>query len=210
MIRVNLLPPEYRKVDGTPIVRFVAVVVGVFLCATAMSVWGYVHFGMLAEVRERRAGLEEDLVGLQALAQRSMALQAEFKEYQRRRATIEEIGKSRFLWSRKLDQLADLIHAKGSTAKHQAWLSGVRSQSPRMARSPGALWITGWSGGEELSRMSDFNKELRSDPEFFGDFQALDPPRGERVEFADGRVPDKAWRFQWGIDLAPPGSKEKQ
>ena len=147
MIKVNLLPPEYRKVDGTPVARFVTLVLGVFLTASAMSVWGYVHFGMLTEVRERRTSLEEELVGLQKLAERSQALLAEFKEYQRRRETIEEIDKTRILWSRKLDQLADLIHNKGQTDRHQVWLSDIRSQNSRSAESGGVLTISGWSGG---------------------------------------------------------------
>ncbi len=210
MIQVNLLPPEYRKVEGTPVARFVALTLGVFLTATAMSVWGYVHFGMLAEVQDRRSQKDEELVSLQALATRSQALQTEFKEYQRRRQTIEDVGSSRILWSRKLDQLADLLHNKGNTDRHLVWLGSIRTEGSRKAGSPGALKIAGWSGGEELARLSDFNKDLRQDDEFFGDFMFIDPPRGDRVEFGDGRVPKLAWRFDKGIDFAPPGAKEKQ
>ena len=210
MIKVNLLPPEYRKVDGTPVARFVALVLGVFLTASAMSVWGYVHFGMLEEVRERRTALEEELVGLQKLADRSQALLAEFKEYQRRRETIEDIDRMRMLWSRKLDQLADLVHNKGQTDRHQVWLSDIRAASGRSKGSGGSLTISGWSGGEELARLSDFNKDLRQDEEFFADFQAIDPPRGDRVSFGDGRVPDLAWRFTTGLVLRAPGSGDKQ
>jgi len=210
MIKVNLLPPEYRKVDGTPIARFAALTLGVFLTASALSVWGYVHFGMLAEVRERRTTLADELVGLQKLAARSQALLAEYKEYQKRRETIEEIDKARILWSRKLDQLADLIHAKGDTKVHQVWLSDIRSQAPRGPGSAGTLTISGWSGGEELARLSDFNKELRQDEAFGSDFQAVDPPRGERVRFGDGRVPDAAWRFTTGLELKPADWREKQ
>ena len=210
MIQVNLLPPEYRKVDGTPVARFVALTLGVFLTATAMSVWGYVHFGLLAEVKDRRAHKEEELVSLQALATRSQALLAEFKEYERRRMTIEEVGQQRILWSRKLDQLADLIHNKGSDERHLVWLSSVRSEGPRKTGSPGTLKISGWSGGEELARLSDFNKDLKQDEEFFADFTGIDPPRGDRVEFSDGRLPRTAWRFDKALDLAPTGGKEKQ
>ncbi len=210
MIKVNLLPAEFRKVDGTPVVRFVTLVVGVFAAACAMSVWGYIHFGMLAEVRTRRADLEEELVGLSKLAERSQALLAEYKEYQKRRDTIEDIDEGRVLWSRKLDQLADLIHNKGDTKLHQVWLSGIRTGGSRGGGSPGVLTFSGWSGGEELARLSDFNKSLRQDEEFFADFQAIDPPRGERVSFSDGRVPELAWRFTIGLDLRDPSTREKQ
>ena len=33
MIKVNLLPPEYRKVEGTPVARLVTTIAGVFLVA---------------------------------------------------------------------------------------------------------------------------------------------------------------------------------
>lgn len=210
MIKVNLLPPEYRKVDGTPVARFVALIAGVFLTASAMSVWGYVHFGMLQEVRDRRTALEDELTGLKKLADRSKALLEEFQEYQRRRETIEDIDKGRVLWSRKLDQLADLIHNKGQDTRHQVWLSDIRTQTSRGKGSAGKLTISGWSGGEELARLSDFNRDLRQDEEFFADFKAIDPPRGERVSFGDGRLPDSAWRFTTGLDLRAPGWREKQ
>ena len=211
MIRVNLLPPEYRKADGTPIARFVALTLGVFLTATAMSVWGYVHFGMLAEVRDRRAQMEDEVVNLQLLAERSQALLAEFKEYQRRRQTIEDIDTNRILWSRKLDQLADLIHNKGDTDRHFVWLSDVRSSGGRRKDSGGLLKIAGWSGGNELESLADFNEDVRdSGEEFFDDFLTLDPPRGDRVRFTDGRLPGLAWRFSMGMDLKPLGWREKQ
>lgn len=211
MIRVNLLPPEYRKADGTPIARFVALTLGVFLTATAMSVWGYVHFGMLAEVQDRRAQLEEEVVGLKALADRSAALLAEFKEYQRRRDKIEEIDTNRILWSRKLDQWADLVHNKGDSDRHFVWFSDIRTGGGRLPGSAGILEVSGWSGGNELERLADFNEDVRnSGEEFFDDFMSIDPPRGDRVRFSDGRLPELAWRFSMGMDLKPYGWREQQ
>ena len=113
MIRVNLLPPEYRKVDGPPIGRVVALVVGAFLVTSAVGGWGYVHFGLLSDAEKQREEKEEDLQQLRRMAERSQALLAEFTEYQRRRETIEKIGASRILWSRKLDELSDIIFNKG-------------------------------------------------------------------------------------------------
>jgi len=211
MIRVNLLPPEYRKSGGTPIARFVALTLGVFLTATAMSVWGYVHFGMLAEVRERRTQMEEEVVQLQQLAERSQALLSEFKEYQRRRQTIEEIDTNRIVWSQKLDQFADLIHNKGEIDEHFVWLASMKSSGGRKPGSGGALMVAGWSGGNELESLANFNDDVRdSGEDFFDDFMAIDPPRGERVRFNDGRLPELAWRFTMGMDLKPLGWREKQ
>ncbi len=209
MIKVNLLPPEYRKVDGTPIARFVTLAVGVFLTATAISVWGYVHMGMLAEVRDQRTQLEEELVGVKQLADRSQALLREFKEYQRRRETIEKIGASRILWSKKLDELADIVHNKGDQKRHLVWLESIRTMNGRTPASPVALQIRGWCG-EEYHKLSDFHRDLRSGEDFFADCMGLDPPEGREVTFDDGFVPNEAWQFAFGIDLKQANWREKQ
>ena len=54
MIQINLLPPEYRPRTGTPVTRFVAIVVGVVLVASATGVWFYTHFIELANTKELR------------------------------------------------------------------------------------------------------------------------------------------------------------
>ena len=38
MININLLPPEYRKAESTPITRFIAIVAGAVL-VTSTLVW---------------------------------------------------------------------------------------------------------------------------------------------------------------------------
>lgn len=202
MIKVNLLPPEYRKVEGTPIARFVALVAGVFLTASAMSGWAYVHFGMLKEVRDERVRLEEELVQLQAQAERSQALANEFKEYEKRRDTIEKIGDGRVLWSRSLDQLADLIHNDGDTSRHEVWLRDITtSRSGTSAR----LKFKGFSGGEEWSRLSDFHRDLKESEDFFSAFNSIDAPAGKRRQFDDGRIPLYAVEFAWGLTMKPKG-----
>src|SRR5262245_45074524 len=101
MIRVNLLPPEYRKVEGTPIARLVTTVAGVALVAGAAGWWGWYHFAVLTHVRDERTTKEEELSALKAQADRTKQLEKELKEYRRRRDTIENIAASRILWSRK-------------------------------------------------------------------------------------------------------------
>ena len=209
MIKVNLLPPEYRKVEGTPVVRLVALMLGVFLTATAVSGWAYVRMGMLSKVRSEREQIEEQLVQLKAQAERSQALLREFKEYQRRRETIEQIGANRILWSRKLDQLADLVHNKGDNSRHVVWLNSIRTAGPRVPASPVQLQLSGWSGGD-YAKLSDFNKDVRSDEEFFQDFLSLDPPAGKLVVWDDGRLPKEGFEFTFGLDMKPANWKDKQ
>jgi len=210
MIKVNLLPPEYRKSDGPPIARVAALVVGALVTASAFGVWCWMHFSVLADAEAQRAEKEEELAQVRALAERSDALLREFQEYQRRRETIEKIGASRVLWSRKLDELSDLIHNKGDAKTFQVWLNSIRTTGQRGAESPVGLNITGVSGGAEYSKLSDFNRAIKETKEFFEDFVRVDPPEGTQRKFDDGKFPVVGWEFSFTLDHKHPNWREKQ
>lgn len=209
MIRVNLLPPECRKTDGPPVGRVVALVVGAFVTASALGGWGYVHFGLLADAEARRLQKEEDLAQLRQQAERSAALLKEFTEYQRRRESIEKIGASRILWSRKLDEMAEVIHNKGDQKEYLVWLTGLRTSGGRGAESPVGLQIQGMCAGS-LSNLSEFNRRIKDTREFFEDFLRVDPPAGTQKRFNDGRHPDVGWDFNFTMDHKQPDWREKQ
>jgi len=210
MIKINLLPPEYRKSDGPPIARVAALVVGAVVSASAFGVWCWVHFSVLADAEARRIEKEEDLAQVRDLADRSDALLREFQEYQRRRETIEKIGSSRILWSRKLDEMSDLIHNKGDTKAFLVWLNSVRTVGARGSDSQVGLSIAGISGGAEYSKLSDFNRAIKETKEFFEDFVKVDPPEGTQRKFEDGRFPLAGWEFSFTLDHKHPNWREKQ
>jgi len=209
MIRVNLLPPEYRKADGPPVARVAALVAGAFLVASAVVGWGYVHFGMLAEEEKRREGLEEELAQLKQLADKSQALLKEFGEYQRRRETIEKIAAQRILWSEHLDELSDIIHNKGDQKEYLVWLSNASTVAGRMPESPVGLDITGICGGT-LSNLSAFNSRIKETPEFFEDFLRVDPPAGTLKNLEGKKWPKQGWDFHFVMDHKHPNWREKQ
>ena len=210
MIKVNLLPPEYRKVEGTPVARLAITIAGVFLVSCAAGVWGYVHFGMLKQITDERDEKEQQLKSLTAQAERSQSLLREYKEYLRRRETIEKIGSSRYLWSKKLDELADLIQNKGDTKRHLVWLNTLRTNGGRATApgSPISLSIHGWSGGDMSRKLSDFNSDLKNSEDFFADCMSVDPPEGQRISFSDLNVPNQAWEFNFNIYFKQPNWRE--
>jgi hypothetical protein len=208
MIKVNLLPLEYRKVERTPVLRFVTILCGVVLSASAIGAFLYVHFGTLVEVVSESEKLEEALTTKQVLANRSKSLDTEFKEYRKRRDTIEGIGESRKLWSKKIDELCDLIHNKGDRERHLVWLQSIRTLNSTKD-SGGGIYIKGLSGGSEIHRLSDFHLDIKNS-EFFTDFMGIDNPEGSVVKFSDGRVPDTAWDFDFNLLMEPSGKKTKK
>jgi hypothetical protein len=216
MIKVNLLPAEYRKVERTPILRFVTIVCGVVLSASAIGAFLFVHFGQLVTVVSEREKLRETYHTKKVEADKSRELLREADEYKKRRKTLEQIGESRLVWSRKVDELCDIIHNKGDTKRHLVWLNSLRTLAPERAGrkgkkgpvSPGGLHIRGYSGGSEIHRLSDFHLDVKKS-EFFDDFLTIDNPEGEKVDFRDERIPRSAWTLDYTMRLKPYNWREQ-
>src|SRR5436190_2495279 len=120
MIRVNLLPPEYRASTGTPVGRFVAIVAGVVAVVGAGCVYAYTHFVQLQKVHEVQALKDEEASNKERQKDRSLALQKEINDYEQRRTAIQAINRNRILWSRKLDQFFELVASR--EAPYNCWL----------------------------------------------------------------------------------------
>lgn len=210
MIKVNLLPPEHRKADGPPVARLVALVAGAVVTAGAIGCWAWVRMHVLSEATAERVAAEEELAQVKAMADRSAALLNEFKEYEKRRSRIESIGQQRILWSRKLDELADVIHNKGDTKRYLVWLNNVRVAGGRAGESPASLTFAGLSGGDSYAKLSEFHRTIKETREFYEDFLAIDPPVGGKQTFSDNRSPNVGWDFTFNMDHKKPDWREKQ
>jgi cell division protein FtsB len=189
MIQINLLPPEYRPRTGTPVARFVAIVAGVVLVASATGAYAYTHFIELAKVTELREAKEAEVRVKEVQRDRSLALQREIDGYERRRRAIQTINRSRVLWSRKLDQFFDIVTSQNSDENFQVWLDSIEvppqlapvqgrtTRRRRGAGNGGAFRFTGSiamdteSEGPALS--STFFKALTGDPDVTGDRTAF-------------------------------------
>ncbi len=219
MIQVNLLPPEYRKSEGTPLPRFLAILGGVVLCAGAIGFFLYVHFGTLMKYTSIREQKEDTYYKQKVLADRSLALQREFNEYQKRRKTIEAISNQRILLSKKIDELSDLIHNKADRKEHFIWLTtlsaSVGGKSRRRGKGPtsgGEMKFKGYSATEDFSRLANFRDEIEKSAEkdgFFSDFAAIDYPAWQVERFDDGLEPDAAGTFNHTLVMKPLGWRLK-
>lgn len=111
MIRINLLPEEFRRAEGTPMPRLIAIVASVAVAFSMMLACGYVFLRKLPEANEKAkeaattlatrkkqladSGYEELLATIDALGMRKKA--------------IGDIYRSRVEWAQKLDELVDLV-----------------------------------------------------------------------------------------------------
>jgi hypothetical protein len=216
MIQVNLLPPEYRKSDGTPLPRFLTILGGVVLCASAIGVFLYVHFGYLVKYQSLREQKEDTYYKQKVLADRSLALLREYNEYQKRRKTIEAVSNQRILLSKKLDELCDLIHNRGDRKRHFIWLNRMSAkvgESARTRRGPsngGTITFDGHSASEDFSRLANFREDIEESSEggFFEDFVSIDHPAWEVERWDDELEPDAAGKFKHSLVLKPLGWRQ--
>jgi Tfp pilus assembly protein PilN len=209
VIHVNLLPPEYRKAEATPVGRFIAIVVGAILVTSGLVAYGYVHYSELKGIREVRASVEAEFANKEAQAKTAKNLQSEIAAYQTRRKSIQQIAKDRILHSRKLDEFLDVIHNGNDRSAYFVWLEKLSVKPARAVRrgksKSGGTWtFSGYAETTEFSRVTNLRDALRKDS-FFDDFLSISLPNFKAVSWEDGREPSEAGSFNYGMALKPAG-----
>ena len=232
MIQINLLPPEYRPRTGTPVVRFVAIVVGVVLIACSSGAWFYTHFIQLTNVRELRDVRSEEATSKERQKDHSLSLQREIDVYEKRRSAIQAINRSRTLWSRKLDQFYDIITGQDDEGSFKVWLDTLEVPPQRIAargrarrrrgqvENGGAFRFTGYMAMDASSDAPALSsllfRGLTGDPEatgertdFFQDFLAINNPNIAVVQTKmSGNgvqlLPPVVGSFRYELLLNPP------
>ena len=208
MIQINLLPPEYRPRTGTPMARFVAIVVGIVMVLSAGGAYAYTHFIELSKVRELKRSRAEEVTSMEMQRDRSLRLQGEIDSYEQRRRAIQTINRSRTLWSRKLDQFFDIVTGRDVDDTSAVWLEEievpvkvitVRKRRPSRRKKKGAAvepsaqfkfegYMAMANDAEAPALLSAFHKALTGDPEntgeptpFFADFLSINNPNIEML-----------------------------
>ena len=210
MIQINLLPPEYRKSESTPIARFIAIVAGAVLVTCGLVAYGYVHYSQLRVAQDRREQIEGEFANAKSRADVSRALQAEIAAYEARRKAIQEVAKARILHSRKLDEFLDVTTAKGETGSlYRVWLNSLSVKPARTARrgkptSGGTFTFSGFSESTEFSRVTNLRDAIKKHA-FYEDFKAMSMPVFKAVEWDDTLEPNRAGRFAFDLTLLPLG-----
>ncbi|MGH7162795.1 MAG: PilN domain-containing protein [Planctomycetota bacterium] len=210
MIQINLLPAEYRKTESTPVARFVAIMAGAVLLTTGLVTYGFVHYSKLRAAREVREATEAEFRNKKAQADVSLSLQQEIQAFEARRKTIQDVASLRILWSRKLDELMDILHARGDKTNYFVWLNGLKVAPARDAArrgepsSGGSASFSGYSESIEFSKVTNLRNAIRKDP-FFEDFKAITLPVFEEQRWEDGKEPSAAGKFHFDLTLKPLG-----
>jgi Tfp pilus assembly protein PilN len=207
MIRINLLPEEYRKKARTPVKMLLAVAGAVSINAALLAWWGWAALGVQSEIESEKAVLQTEMDGLTPQVTYYQSLDGESKQYKSREQTLTSITKSRISWTRKLDELVDVVNRGGDGQRHLIWLDDLQVQqineSVGTAKNYGSVRANGHSGSDKFAQVANFLEDLEASP-FVSDFQPPAPPEGTQTLIDETLMPPVAWSFPLSLSLKSP------
>ena len=193
MIRINLLPEEYRRAERTSPKIFAATLLGVILVCSSFGWFGFVYLGELGNLEVKSAAVAEDLANKQKQAGYFDALEKEKKEFEKRSKTITDISSSRVLWTSILDELVDVVNNDGDTERHLAWFKSLAVSPGDGKRTGPKITMPGAVQGDNLKRMADFHEDLEH-AGFFANVATKSAPEG-KVETTTKKIPKESVSF---------------
>jgi hypothetical protein len=202
MIRINLLPEEYRRKARTPIKLVLGLAAAAAINASLGTWWAWTAFGVQAEIDSEAMSLQTELDGLNPQVTYHQSLESEAKSYRSREETLASITVSRISWTRKLDELVDVANRGGNGERHLIWfddLQVTQSSDPK-AKSPGSVRANGHSGSDKFAQVANFIEDVENSP-FVTDFQPPAPPEGSETQVDETLVPSTAWSFPLSLTL---------
>jgi Tfp pilus assembly protein PilN len=199
MIRINLLPADLRRGNHLP-AKVLGVAFGAALAVSGAIGWfGLVYFGDLGAAE---TALEQEVAKL-AERQKKVTyheqLDANKKDYALRVATIQDIGRSRRVWSRFLDELIDVVNNNGDTERHLAWFEGISVKSGDAKKGTVVTMPTSVQGKEQ-ERIANLHDDIEGSP--FGKLVKKSWPQW-KLEEDKGRIPAESLHFKLDLTFEP-------
>ena len=204
MIRINLLPEEYRKSTRTPL-KLMAAIASIVAINAGLAAWlGYVHFNVELQVEGEKNTVQSEMGGLKPQLDYFAALDSESRQYKSREQTLSSITKSRICWTKKLDELIDVCSRGGDGERHLVWfddLQVVQNLDPK-AKVPGTVSAAGHSGSDKFAQVANFLEDLEASS-FISDFEPPAAPEGTQTLVDETLVPPVAWAFPMKLKMKP-------
>ena len=204
MIRVNLLPAEYRKAEATPLKQFFATVGAVVLAAIAGLAWAFVYFTRYTPAVDKRTQLKSEIESQKLGVDYTKKLEGKVNDLKAQYKLIDEVAKGRVVWSRHVDELWEMVVSPRTPGRYEVWLDGLScATTPSGPAAPvgGTMVFSGTSAGAQVARFSDFHEDL-STSAFFQDFKSITPPFGQRTVLAGkDRDPQEGWTYAFTLSL---------
>jgi Tfp pilus assembly protein PilN len=211
MIRINLLPEEYRRKNRTPLKMMLTVSAGVAANGVLLAWYAWLALGVAAEIESERGVLQTELDGLNPQVEYHKALDGEQKRYAAREKTLAGITASRINWTRKVDELITVINSGGEGGRHFVWLDDLTVQQTINERTgtAGSLKAAGHSGSDNFAQVANFLEDLENSP-FIEDFLPPAPPEGTQTLVDNELIPPVVWAFPLALDIKAPEQRQEK
>lgn len=209
MIRINLLPEDYRKRTRMPVKKILAIAGVVAINAGLASYWGYLTMGVAKDVEGQYDVRKTEMDGLTPQVAYHDALSHEIQLFSSREKTLSEITMNRVLWTQKMDELIDIVNA-GNDMEHFVWFDDVTAKlaasTGGRTQNFGSMEANGHSGSEQWNKLANFLDDV-VDPEltpFIHDFETLNRPQGRKNDSDEDLIPAVNWAFPLKLSLRSP------
>ncbi|MCK6448828.1 MAG: hypothetical protein L6Q99_20730 [Planctomycetes bacterium] len=205
MIRINLLPDEYRKKSRTPLKLMLTVTGLVAVNGLALAWLAFLHFGVQAEIESERAVLQTESEGLAAQIKYHKSLESEKKIYSLREQALSDVTQNRISWTRKVDELIDVVNQGIENDRHMVWFDDliVQQTADTRTKSYGSLRAGGHSGSERFDQIANFLDDIEHSS-FLSDFNRPAPPEGSQQQTDEDLRPSVVWSFPLQLTLKSP------
>ena len=210
MIRINLLPEEYRRKERSSWKVLGLTVFGALLVSCSLGYFAYAWFGVLAKVQHQRQVVEETLATKLQRAKYSDNLEKEKKNFMAREKTIKNIRTKRVLWTRKLDQFVDVINNDGNANnRHLCWFHGMEVKPMKYKRKKKAIRmkLKGHSAGKDIGKVSNLIDDITAHS-FFEGFIHISEPGGSQEDIQENLEPKESVAFPLEMYLLPGKGKK--
>ncbi len=210
MILINLLPQEYRRRSRTPIKFTLGICTAVAVNCSLIAWWAGLAFGVRAEVESELSVLRDTMDSISPQIAYHRSLERENALYKSRESTLRQITSNRMSWTRKIDELIDVVNRAGDGEKYLVWFNdlSVEQTLDRNRGSFGRFKAGGHSGNPNFAHVANFLEDLEMSP-FAVDFLPPSPPEGSQSSVEKDLLPAEVWSFPLELKLRPPEERAK-
>jgi len=207
MIRINLLPEEYRRADRTSPKVFGAMIAAVVLTCSVFGWFGLIYFGELRDFEKRHETVSSTLATESKRAAYYDQLVKEEKEFSKRANTIVTIASSRLLWTKLLEELIDVVN--NNTDRHVCWFTSLDIKEGTPSKQGPSVNMPGMVQGSKITMVANFHEDLEK-TEFFKDVKEVTAPSAVQ-HIAKDRYPQEAYGFnlKWTFKQAKGWAKNQ-
>jgi len=199
VIRINLLPADLRRGNRIPPKVLAVAFAAAVATSGAIGWFGIVYFGDLGSAENALVAVDAKLAEREKRVVYHDELQANKKDYGNRVQTIQDIAKSRRVWSKFCDELIDVVNNNGDTERHLAWFDSISVKNDAVKGA--TVTLPGNVQDSDKSRVAAFHEDIEASP-FAKDLASKTDPTF-KLMIDKVRIPAQSLSFPLTLTFQP-------